>query len=167
MDWKSSSMYTPFTSGFSSCKRETATCALGVLTVSAVRKKLFPTSSGLTRLLSTTVNPPIPGKTKFFSVSVPVADALIKHTWADSNDAWPWSPHSLSCLSYFVAFVEGTDMTSVDLVHVENGMRSRELEVPVHYVMHSSGHTPSIWNFLHNATRYAATPQPCVVDYSC
>ena len=38
----------------------------------------------------------IPGKMRFFKISVPVAVALIKQTLADSSAACPWSPHNLN-----------------------------------------------------------------------
>ena len=37
----------------------------------------------------------LPGKTRFFSISVPVAPALMRQTRADSRHDWPWSPHNL------------------------------------------------------------------------
>lgn len=82
---------------------------------------LFPTSSPVTMCPSTMVNAPIPerhietsirllwlhcptwcvvtitlpGRTRFFSISVPVAVALMRQTCAFSRASWPWSPHSL------------------------------------------------------------------------
>ena len=44
------------------------------------RKKLFPASSPRTFEASTMVKEETPGKIKFFKISVPVAEALIKHT---------------------------------------------------------------------------------------
>lgn len=57
---------------------------------------LFPASSPVTKAPSTIVKEPIPGKTRDFKISVPVAVALIKHTFALSNAVWPWSPQSLT-----------------------------------------------------------------------
>lgn len=37
----------------------------------------------------------IPGSTRFLSISVPVAVALMRHTWAFSSASCPWSPHNL------------------------------------------------------------------------
>lgn len=37
----------------------------------------------------------LPGSTRFFSISVPVAVALMRQTCAFSRASWPWSPHSL------------------------------------------------------------------------
>lgn len=89
------------------------------MNIQIIMSYLFPTSSPVTVCPSTMVNAPIPdkhisqssqrhftqpepttnicvpGSTRFFSISVPVAVALMIQTCAFSNDSWPWSPHSL------------------------------------------------------------------------
>ena len=42
----------------------------------------------------------IPGKIRFFKISVPVADALIRQTRAVSKEDCPWSPHNLVVKKY-------------------------------------------------------------------
>lgn len=37
----------------------------------------------------------VPGRTRFFKISVPVAVALMRHTLAASSADCPWSPQSL------------------------------------------------------------------------
>lgn len=44
----------------------------------------------------------LPGRTRFFSISVPVAVALMRQTCAFSRASWPWSPHSLKIHQYKV-----------------------------------------------------------------
>ena len=46
---------------------------------------LLPASSPCTVFPSTTVNEPIPGRIRFFRISVPVAVALMRHTFAASS----------------------------------------------------------------------------------
>lgn len=56
---------------------------------------LLPMSFGVTFASSTMVIAPTPGRTRDFSVSVPVALALMRQIFAHSSEAWPWSPQSL------------------------------------------------------------------------
>ena len=38
----------------------------------------------------------LPGRIRFFKISVPVADAFIKQILAPSRASCPWSPHNLT-----------------------------------------------------------------------
>jgi len=38
----------------------------------------------------------LPGRIRFFKISVPVADAFIKQILAPSKAPCPWSPHNLT-----------------------------------------------------------------------
>ena len=76
----SPSTFIPATSVFNSSKDVVVTRAFGFPMDSRVRKKLFPASSPLTFEASTIVKEETPGNIKFFKISVPVAEALIKQT---------------------------------------------------------------------------------------
>ena len=84
------------TLSLSSLSHRDVSTALGRPTLSAARKKLFPTSAAVTSLRSSTVKWPIPGRTRFLSVAVAVAVAPITSSRADSSAAWPVAAHSLS-----------------------------------------------------------------------
>lgn len=56
---------------------------------------LQPMSSSVTRPPSTIVNPPMPGRTIFFNISVPSAVTFTRHNCAASRSDCPCSPHNL------------------------------------------------------------------------
>jgi len=98
---KTSSTKFPLTSSFISFKSSVATFPLGCPIELLSKKKLFPTSAPSVFFLSIIVKDPIPGRTRFFNVSVPTALALIKQTLASSSACCPLSPQSLFFFFFF------------------------------------------------------------------
>mmetsp|Transcript_9254 Transcript_9254/g.29184 ORF Transcript_9254/g.29184 Transcript_9254/m.29184 type:complete len:344 (-) Transcript_9254:91-1122(-) len=95
----SSCTYDPRTCSFSSLSRRVTHSARGLPRSASSRKKLFPRSRAVTSAPSITVNEPMPGRTRFFSASVPVALPLSKHSLHRSSASCPCSPHMRSCRS--------------------------------------------------------------------
>ena len=75
------------TSVFNSQRSWVVHAARDVPTLSEVTKKLLSKSETDTIWLSKIVKAPIPGRTMFFKISVPVA--LMRHIWADSKGDHP------------------------------------------------------------------------------
>mmetsp|Transcript_7775 Transcript_7775/g.21260 ORF Transcript_7775/g.21260 Transcript_7775/m.21260 type:complete len:207 (+) Transcript_7775:1191-1811(+) len=83
----------PRTCSLSSWSRAVTHSARGRPRCASSTKKLLPRSRVVTTASSTTVKEPIPGKTRFFKVSVPVALPLTRQSLHLSRASCPCSPH--------------------------------------------------------------------------
>lgn len=90
----------PSTPSFNSLSKRTASPARDFPMLDGPsKKKLFPASSGVTFPGSRIVKCPMPGRTRFFSIDVDVADAEMTKILECSRALWPEAAHRLMTMS--------------------------------------------------------------------